>query len=185
MYAATSLALAFGLSLDSFAAALCRGASRRVPVLRDAILVGGVFGVCQAATPLVGWGIGSAFAELVSAIDHWIAFVLLAGVGGMMIRASFEHDGTEQEEGSGFLALLLTGLATSIDAAAVGVGLGAVENDITMTIALIGLVTFSMAALGIRLGRSAGTALGHWAELAGGLVLVAIGAKILIEHTLI
>nr|WP_246015597.1 manganese efflux pump MntP family protein [Azospirillum griseum] len=189
----TSLALAFSLSMDSFAAALGRGACLRRPGLPEAVKVGVAFGLCQFAMPLIGWSVGIAFASLVEAVDHWIAFGLLLLVGGAMIRNAF---GGEEEEGEAdcgpsgrsgraeWLALLTTAVATSIDAAAVGAGLALVDVDMVTTSLLIGVVTFAVAFGGVLIGRAAGNRMGRWAELAGGITLIGLGTKILIEHTL-
>ncbi len=187
---ATSLALAFSLSMDSFAAALGRGACSRRPGLPEAMRVGAAFGLCQCAMPLLGWGIGIAFASLVEAVDHWIAFGLLLAVGAAMIRNAATEDEVEEDCGqprsvrAEWLALMTTAIATSIDAAAVGAGLALVDIDMVTTAALIGAVTFAVAFGGVLIGRAAGSRLGRWAELAGGLVLIVIGARILFEHTM-
>jgi len=187
----TSLALAFSLSMDSFAAALGRGACSRRPGLPEAVRVGAAFGVAQCAMPLIGWGIGIAFASLVEAVDHWIAFGLLLAVGGAMLRNAVmgaeeadEDCGPVRSARSEWLALMTTAVATSIDAAAVGAGLALVDVDMVTTAALIGAVTFAVAFGGVLIGRAAGTKLGRWAELAGGVVLIGLGAKILLEHTI-
>ncbi|CAO3439683.1 manganese efflux pump MntP [Azospirillum endophyticum] len=189
---ATSLALAFSLSMDSFAAALGRGACSRRAGLPEAMRVGAAFGVCQFAMPLVGWGVGIAFASLVESVDHWIAFGLLLAVGGAMLRNAILDGEEDAEEDCGpvrspraeWLALLTTAVATSIDAAAVGAGLALVDVDMVTTSALIGAVTFAVAFGGVLIGRAAGAHLGRWAEMAGGVVLIGLGAKILLEHTL-
>ncbi|WP_434624074.1 manganese efflux pump MntP [Azospirillum sp. B2RO_4] len=189
---ATSLALAFSLSMDSFAAALGRGACSRRSGLPEAVRVGAAFGACQFAMPLVGWGVGIAFASLVESVDHWIAFGLLLAVGGAMLRNAIMDGEEEGEEDCGpvrsvraeWLALLTTAVATSIDAAAVGAGLALVDVDMVTTSALIGVVTFAVAFGGVLIGKAAGNHLGRWAEMAGGVVLIGLGAKILLEHTL-
>lgn len=182
----TSLALAVSLSMDSFAAALGRGAVLRRPGVPEAFRVGIAFGLCQCAMPLLGWGVGLAFASLVEAVDHWIAFGLLLAVGGAMIRnfLSGEEDEEDGDSRSGWMVLLTTGIATSVDAAAVGAGLALVDVDMVTTAALIGAVTFAVGFGGVLIGRAAGARLGRWAELTGGLLLIGIGVKILIEHTL-
>jgi putative Mn2+ efflux pump MntP len=189
---ATSLVLAFSLSMDSFAAALGRGACSRRAGLPEAVRVGAAFGICQFAMPLVGWGVGIAFASLVESVDHWIAFGLLLAVGGAMLRNAIMDGEDEAEEDCGpvrsgraeWLALLTTAVATSIDAAAVGAGLALVDVDMVTTSALIGAVTFAVAFGGVLIGRAAGAHLGRWAEMAGGVVLIGLGAKILLEHTM-
>lgn len=178
--------LALSLSMDSFAAALGKGAVLRRPGIPDALRVGAAFGACQLLMPVVGWAVGVAFAGLVAALDHWVAFGLLLLVGGAMIRNFLRPGpGSERDGRTGLLALATTALATSVDAAAVGVGLAMAEVDIVTTALLIGAVTFGMAFGGVLIGRAAGPMLGHRAELIGGFGLIAIGTKILVEHTLL
>jgi putative Mn2+ efflux pump MntP len=191
MFGATSFALALSLSMDSFAAALGRGAARAEPGLPEALRVGLAFGACQLLMSVLGWGVGSAFAGPVQALDHWIAFGLLLLVGGSMVRHSLaapaadeRGDGGASARRTGRLALATTAVATSIDASAVGVGLAMADLDIVATATLVGLVTFLLAFGGVLLGRAAGPLLGRRAELLGGLGLIAIGARILVDHTL-
>lgn len=182
---ATSLALALSLSMDSLAVALGKGAARDRPGVPDALRVGAAFGLCQLAMPVLGWAVGRAFADLIQVVDHWIAFGLLLAVGGAMIRNVLRHEAEGRASArAGLLALAAAALATSVDAGAVGVSLAMIRIDIVATALLIGAVTFAMAFCGVLLGRVAGPLLGRWAELAGGLGLIAIGTKILAEHTL-
>ena len=183
---ATALILAFSLSMDSFAAALGTGACLRRPGLWEAVRVGACFGGVQLAMPMIGFALGLTFATVVQEIDHWIAFLLLLGVGGKMVWESLSA-GDEDESASGRLALgqlFLMAVATSIDAAAVGVSLAVVDVDIVGVCLMIGVVTFGMASGGVLMGRAAGPLFGKRAELIGGLGLIAIGAKILVEHTI-
>lgn len=187
MFGLTSVALAFSLSMDSFAAALGRGAAQKRPGVTEAIRVGFAFGLCQLGMAAIGWGMGSTFAEPVQAVDHWIAFGLLLLIGASMVRNAVkgEEDDEAAANRSGWLALLTMAVATSIDASAVGVGLAMADVDIAVTATLIGGVTFLMGFSGVLLGRAAGPLLGRRSELVGGLGLIAIGAKILVEHTLL
>lgn len=187
MFGVTSFALAVSLSMDSFAAALGRGAVQKRPGLTEAVRVGFAFGACQLSMAAIGWAVGASFADMVQAVDHWIAFGLLLLIGGSMIRNAIggEEDDDAAATRSGWLALLTMAVATSIDASAVGVGLAMADVDIAVTATLIGVVTFLMGFGGVLLGRAAGPLLGRRAELVGGLGLIAIGAKILIEHILL
>lgn len=180
----TLIFLAFALSADAFAAALCQGASSRTrPAAGIVLRVGLAFGGAQALMPVLGWALGSAFETVIRELDHWIAFVLLAFIGGRMIRESFtlECDADAGNTLSG-RALVLTALATSVDAAAAGVTLAFMDESIWLASATIGVVTLVMAALGVVLGRRAGAVIGRRAEFLGGLVLIGIGTKILVEH---
>ncbi len=174
------LALAFALAADAFAVALTQGARFR-PCWRGAAAIALVFGVFQAAMPLAGWGIGAVAFDYVAAIDHWIAFGLLAFLGLRMLRGDAGEEAAVQKLTG--MALLLAGIATSIDALAAGITLPTLEVPPLLAAAVIGLVTAAMSAAGVLLGRRAGDRWGAWAERAGGVVLIALGTKILAEHT--
>ena len=179
------VAIAFAMSTDAFAAAIAKGAALQRPSWREALRTGAIFGVIEAVTPLVGWLIGSAAAKYASQWDHWIAFALLGGLGARMTWVGFraeESDVDERPQSHSFWILALTGLATSIDALAVGVGLAFVDVDIGWVAAAIGLATFVMVALGVMLGRVLGAIAGKRAEILGGLLLIGIGAAIVFEH---
>lgn len=175
-----ALLLAFALAMDAFAVALTQGARFR-PSLRAGLAIALTFGVFQALMPLAGWGIGAVALGLVEAIDHWIAFGLLTFLGLRMLRG---HVG--EEEASRKLtgrALIVAGVATSVDALAAGITLPTLGVEPLMAAALIGLVTFAMSGVGVLLGRSAGDRWGTWAERAGGFILIALGCKILAQHS--
>jgi putative Mn2+ efflux pump MntP len=176
--------LAFAMSTDAFAAAIGKGAALHKPRLREALRTGLIFGTIEMLTPLAGWGIGLAAAKYVSTWDHWIAFGLLTLLGLRMIRAGLapvEEDAQKPSRHS-FWLLAATGLATSIDALAVGVGLAFLDVSIISTAVAIGLSTMVMVTLGVMLGRMLGTIVGHRAEIAGGVVLIGIGIGILAQH---
>jgi manganese efflux pump family protein len=181
----TLLLLALALSMDAFAAALSHGASARpAPTATNALRVGLAFGVAQALMPLLGWSLGAAFATVISRVDHWIAFVLLAFIGGRMVREGLRRERPQSNSSSlaSGRGLLLMALATSIDAAAAGVTLVLLDQSVLLACATIGGVTLVMSIAGVLLGKRAGTLLGTRAEVVGGLVLIGIGTKILIEH---
>lgn len=176
--------LSLSMSTDAFAAAVGRGASHR-PTLPGAIKAGLVFGVIEAITPVIGWALGMVAAGLVERIDHWIAFGLLAAVGGRMIweatRARVEEE-SDAPRRSGPWGLIATAIGTSIDAAAVGVGLAFIGANIWVIAASIGFTTFLLTTLGMLIGRAVGQRFGKIAELLGGLALVVLGLTILLEH---
>jgi manganese efflux pump family protein len=179
------MAIAFAMSTDAFAAAIAKGAALQRPSWREALRTGAIFGVIEAITPLVGWLIGSAAARYASSWDHWIAFVLLSGLGVRMVWVGLKPDESaadDRPERHSFWILAVTGLATSIDALAVGVGLAFVDVAIGWVAAAIGFATFVMVTAGVMLGRVLGTIAGRRAEMLGGLLLVAIGTAILVEH---
>ena len=174
--------LAVGLSMDAFAVSVCKGLSIQKLKLRHALIAGAWFGAFQALMPAVGWLLGSAFADLIESVDHWIAFVLLSLIGGNMVRESF---GSEEEGADPSLAptaMLLLAVATSIDALAVGVTFAFLRVDILPAVTLIGTCTFLISVAGVKVGNLFGTRYKSRAELFGGAVLVLIGLKILLEH---
>lgn len=181
--------LSLSMSADAFAAAIGRGAQHR-PTLPQALRSGLVFGVVEAITPLIGFALGVAAAGFVEAVDHWIAFGLLGAVGARMIWEALKRDEDATEATTpvgkaasrGLLALIATAVGTSIDAGAVGVGLALLEANIWLIAFCIGFTTFVMASIGLLIGKAAGTRLGKVAELLGGLALIALGSKILLEH---
>lgn len=181
--------LSLSMSTDAFAAAVGRGASHR-PTLPGAIKAGLVFGIIEATTPLAGWALGMVAAGLVEKIDHWIAFGLLGAVGAKMIWEALKRDEETVEAADaggkaasrGLLALVATAVGTSIDAGAVGVGLALLDANIWLIAACIGFTTFALATLGLLVGKAAGARLGKIVELVGGVALIALGLKILLEH---
>jgi putative Mn2+ efflux pump MntP len=182
---AATVVLALAMSTDAFAAAIGKGTALHRPRWSEALRTGLIFGVIEALTPLVGWAIGRAAVDYVRAWDHWIAFVVLAGLGVHMIIAGWrapEAEPADRPERHGFWVLAVTGFATSIDAMAVGVGLAFVDIGILPVAAAIGLATFVMVTVGVMVGRVLGSLAGRWAEAVGGLVLIGIGAGILYEH---
>ncbi len=185
----STIFLAFAMATDAFAAAIGKGVSLRRPTWRDALWIGLVFGVVEAITPVVGWLLGFAAAQYITAWDHWIAFVLLGVLGLRMIWAGWrggDDDGDDDigglRSGKAFWLLVLTAVATSIDAMVVGVTLAFLEVNIIITAIAIGLATTLMATLGILLGRLLGTVTGRWAEAIGGVILIVMGTLILIDH---
>lgn len=184
MHPLSILMLGIAMSTDAFAAAVGTGAAMRQPRVRDALRAGLIFGTIEAVTPVIGWALGSAASAYVTAWDHWIAFGLLTLLGLHMIRAGLRPDASDDRAGRhhGFWALAATGVATSIDALAVGVGLAFLDVNILAVAATIGLTTLVMVTSGILLGRVLGAMAGRRAEIAGGVLLLAIGSVILFEH---
>jgi len=179
--------LGIAMSTDAFAAAIGKGAAMREPRFPDALRAGVIFGTIEGLTPVIGWLLGQAAAQYITVWDHWIAFALLSALGLHMIFAGLKPEdrgNTTQlaERRQGFWSLAATGLATSIDALAVGVGLAFIDVSIGIIALVIGLTTLVMVTLGIMLGRVLGTLAGKRAEIGGGCLLIAIGAAILHEH---
>ena len=176
------LVLALGLSMDAFAVSICKGLS--VPKLqaKHCLICGIYFGGFQALMPLLGWLLGIRFQSLITNIDHWIAFVLLAVIGANMIKESFSKEEECPDASFGFKTMLTLAVATSIDALAVGVTFAFLDVSIVPAVLLIGATTFVCSAVGVKIGNVFGNRFQSKAEFLGGLVLIAIGLKILIEH---
>ena len=175
--------LAFSMSADAFAVALSKGAAIRKPRLRDALRTGIIFGSVEAITPILGWLAGVAASRYIATYDHWVAFIILGGVGGKLLYESIFRDAQPEKparQGVGLLAL--TAIGTSIDALAVGVTLAFLPVNIWLTAASIGAATTLMVTLGILLGHRIGSRFGRAAEALGGLGLIAIGSHILLTH---
>ena len=179
------LLIAIGLSMDAFAVAVCHGLSMQKASFKKALIVGLYFGIFQAAMPLIGYLVGSQFTSLIAAYDHWIAFVLLAFIGAKMIIESLKaEEGPGGEEASLKMAAMLPlAVATSIDALAVGISFAFIQVSIVPAITFIGVITLMLSMLGVKIGNVFGTKFKSKAELAGGVVLILIGLKILLEHT--
>ena len=173
--------LAVALSMDAFAVALCKGlATGRVEIKHMAIC-GAWFGAFQALMPLIGYFLGALFRDYIVAVDHWIAFVLLAIIGANMVKEAFSC--CEEESGSfSFVPMLTMAIATSIDALAAGISLAMDGADIWLSILLIGLITFTLSAIGVKVGNVFGARYRKPAQLVGGITLILMGVKILLEH---
>lgn len=173
--------LAVALSMDAFAVAICKGLSMKKMKWKNALLAGLYFGGFQAAMPLIGYFLGVQFKDLIESVDHWIAFVLLAFIGVSMIKESREPS-EEMNDSFAFKTMLILAVATSIDALAVGVSFAFLSVDIIPAVLLIGIITFTFSFAGIKIGNVFGSKYKSTAELAGGVILVLIGFKILLEH---
>lgn len=173
--------IAVGLSMDAFAVAICKGLSVSKVKPKHALTIGLYFGGFQALMPLIGYWLGSYFQKQIESIDHWIAFVLLAVIGINMIR---ESRGAAEELDSSFSlkSMLPLAVATSIDALAVGITFAFLQVNIVPAVSFIGVITFTLSIVGLKIGNIFGVKYKSGAELAGGIVLIAMGIKILIEH---
>jgi putative Mn2+ efflux pump MntP len=175
--------IAVGVSMDAFAVSICKGLSLRSLRPKHILSTAVWFGGFQALMPLIGYYLGVSFADSVADFDHWIAFVLLGIIGGKMIKEAFEKDDEcDYNPDFSFKTMLTLAVATSIDAMAVGVSLAFLNVDIWTSILVIGLMTGAFSALGVKLGNLFGCRYKSKAEVVGGIVLVGIGIKILVEH---
>ena len=176
------LVIGFGLAMDAFAVSVCKGLSFSRRDWKKTFLIAGYFAVFQMIMPLIGYFLGSRFSSVVSSFDHWIAFILLTLIGGNMIWESF-HPEEKQENGDvSFRVMLPLAVATSIDALVTGITFAFLSVRIWTAVLIIGLVTFLLCMAGVLLGRLLGRKLEKYSKLLGGIVLILIGFKILIEH---
>ena len=183
MHLSELIIIAIGVSMDAFAVSICKGLSVRSLQPKHACQTALWFGVFQALMPLIGYYLGVSFADFVSSVDHWIAFVLLGLIGGNMIKESFSKDECEYSSDFSFKTMLSLAVATSIDALAIGVSFAFLRVNIWTSVLIIGLTTGAFSALGVCIGKFFGCRYKSKAEFTGGFILVAMGLKILLEHT--
>ncbi len=175
--------LAFSMSTDAFAVSLSKGTKSQKPNILEALKVGAVFGTVEAITPLLGWFAGLVASSFIKEIDHWVAFVILFGIGLKFIYESFQDKPDDAElKASSPIVLILTALATSIDAFAIGISLAFVDHNIIIAALSIGMATFTMVTFGMMAGYFIGNKIGVYAERLGGIGLMLIGSKILLDH---
>ena len=173
---------AVGLSMDAFAVAICKGLALKKISVKNACLVGLWFGGFQALMPFIGYLLGSRFQDYVEVVDHWIAFILLAIIGGNMIKEALSREEETENDSLSAKAMFPLAIATSIDALAVGITYAFLKVDIVPAVSFIGIITFALSSIGVKVGNVFGTKYKSKAELAGGIVLILIGLKILLEH---
>lgn len=174
-----------GLSMDAFAVALCKGLNMKKLNYAHTIIIALFFGGFQAVMPLTGWLLGKNFEKYIQSVDHWIAFALLVYIGGKMTWEALKGD-DEEEETSGdkldLKELTIMAIATSIDALAVGITFAFLKVSIASSITIIGITTFCLSVIGVKIGNRFGMKFKSKAEIAGGIILILIGVKILLEH---
>ena len=176
------LLLALGVSMDAFAVSISKGLSVQKVRPKHALIVGAYFGGFQALMPFLGWLLASSFAEYIRRFDHWIACVLLVLIGANMIREALSHDEEKLNDSFGIKTMLPLAVATSIDALATGVTFAMTETNIWLAISITGVTTFLFSAVGLKIGNLFGSKYKSKAELVGGIILVLMGIKILVEH---
>ncbi|MBR5773882.1 MAG: manganese efflux pump [Clostridia bacterium] len=175
--------IAVGLAMDAFAVSICKGLSVTKAKWKHSLIAGLYFGGFQAAMPVIGYLLGSSFKEYIESFDHWIAFALLVLIGGNMIKESFSKDDEEFDGSFSVKTMLPMALATSIDALAIGVTFALLPDvSILPAVSLIGVITFALAAVGVKIGNIFGEKYKSKAEFTGGVVLILMGVKILLEH---
>ncbi len=174
--------LAVGLSMDAFAVSVCKGLAMRRITIQKASIVGLWFGGFQALMPLVGYFLGVQFQDKITAIDHWIAFILLGIIGINMVREALSGDCENTSDSLDVKTMFVLAVATSIDALAVGITFAFLQVEIIPAVSFIGVTTFILSAAGVKIGNVFGTKYKAKAELAGGVILILLGIKILVEH---
>ena len=174
--------IAVGLSMDALAVAICKGLSMAKMSWKKGIIVGLWFGGFQAPMPLIGYLLGAQFESKITAFDHWIAFILLGLIGGNMIREGVSGDEEKTDDSVSIKSMLPLAIATSIDALAVGVTFAFLRVNIVYAVSFIGVITFLLSTVGVKVGNVFGARYKSKAEIAGGVILILMGLKILIEH---
>lgn len=177
------LLLAVGLSMDAFAVAVCKGLSTKEVKWKHYLVVGVWFGGFQALMPTVGYILGSSFEKYIKSVDHWVAFVLLAFIGGNMLKEGLSKQTETTDASFSFRSMFLLAIATSIDALAVGITFALLPDvNVSFAVLFIGVITFILSAVGLKVGNLFGLRYKNKAEIAGGVILILIGVKILLEH---
>ena len=171
-----------GLSMDAFAVSVCKGLAMPKCTFKKAAIVGLWFGGFQALMPAIGYILGAQFQEAIASIDHWIAFVLLALIGGNMIHEALDNDEEEADASLDVKTMFLLAVATSIDALAIGITFAFLKVNIIPAVCFIGIVTFIISFAGVKIGNVFGARYKNKAEIVGGIILILLGLKILLEH---
>ena len=173
--------IAVGLAMDAFAVAVCKGLSMKKMEWKKAVVIGAYFGGFQGLMPLIGYILGIGFEDKIKSIDHWVAFGLLLFIGFNMIKEAFEKK-EETDDRIDFKTMIVLAIATSIDALAIGVTFAFLSVNILVAISLIGIITLILSIIGVKIGNTFGDKYERKAEFAGGLILILLGIKILLEH---
>lgn len=179
------LFISVALSMDAFAVAVCKGLNMKKVDYKQTVIIAGFFGGFQGLMPLIGWALGKQFEQYIVKFDHWIAFILLGAIGIQMILETFNHEEEAciSESNLDIKELFMLAIATSIDALAIGITFALIpDTNIVLSVLLIGIITFILSLLGVIIGNKFGVRYKSKAELAGGIILILIGVKILLEH---
>lgn len=174
--------IGIGLAMDAFAVSICKGLSMKRIDWKKTIIIALYFGLFQAIMPVFGYFLGSTFSGIVQKVDHWIAFILLAIIGGNMIKESRDDEIEKRNDKVNFKTMIILAIATSIDALAVGVTFAFFKVNVLFSIIIIGIITFVLSFVGVIIGNKFGDKFQNKAELTGGIILIIIGLKILLEH---
>lgn len=174
--------LGVGLAMDAFAVSVCKGLALKKFNKKKAIIIALYFSMFQAVMPIIGYLLGSAFSKTIESIDHWVAFGLLGAIGANMLKEAIEGESEEQDDNVSFKNMLVLAIATSIDALAVGITFAFLKTNVILSVGIIGIITFILSIIGVKIGNKFGEKFESKAEILGGVILILIGLKILLEH---
>ncbi|MBQ6991983.1 MAG: manganese efflux pump [Clostridia bacterium] len=174
--------IAIGLAMDAFAVSICKGLSMKKMSCKKAIIVAGYFGIFQGLMPVIGYFLGTTFESLVTKVDHWIAFGLLVFIGINMLKEAFSNESENCNDNVDFKTMVVLAIATSIDALAVGITFAFLKTNIVLASILIAIITFTVCIIGVKIGNKFGDKYERKSETVGGLILIFMGIKILLEH---
>lgn len=176
------LLISLGLAMDAFAVSVCKGLAMKKMSWKKAIIIGLYFGVFQAVMPTIGFFLGTTFERFITNIDHWIAFILLVGIGINMIKEAFDEESENRNDNVDIKTMLVLSIATSIDALAIGITFACLKMHILIPVITIGVITFIISVIGVKIGNRFGDKYEKKAETMGGVILILLGTKILLEH---
>lgn len=176
------LLISIGLAMDAFAVSVCKGLAMKKMSWKKAIIIGLYFGIFQAVMPVIGYFLGTTFERFITNVDHWIAFILLVGIGINMVKEAFNKESENRNDNVDVKTMLVLSIATSIDALAIGITFACLKIHIVMPVITIGLITFIISIIGVKIGNRFGDKYEKKAEIMGGVILILLGIKILLEH---
>jgi len=176
------LLISIGLAMDAFAVSVCKGLAMKKMSWKKAIIIGLYFGIFQAVMPVIGYFLGTTFERFITNVDHWVAFILLVGIGINMVKEAFDKESENRNDNVDMKTMLVLSIATSIDALAIGITFACLKIHIVMPVITIGLITFIISVIGVKIGNQFGDKYGKKAEIMGGVILILLGIKILLEH---
>lgn len=176
------LLISLGLAMDAFAVSVCKGLAMKKMNWKKAIIIGLYFGVFQAVMPIIGFFLGTTFEGFITNVDHWVAFILLVVIGINMIKEAFEKESENRNDNVDMKTMIVLSIATSIDALAIGITFACLKMHILMPVITIGVITFIISVIGVKIGNRFGDKYEKKAEIMGGVILILLGTKILLEH---
>lgn len=174
--------IGIGLAMDAFAVSICKGLAFKKFENKKAIIIASYFAIFQALMPVIGYSLGSTFSKTIENIDHWVAFGLLCAIGINMLKEAIKGEEEKQNDSVNFKNMIVLAIATSIDALAVGITFAFLKTNIILSVTIIGIITFILSIIGVKIGNKFGEKFENKAELLGGIILILIGLKILLEH---